>query len=530
MTANGIRLATQADVAQSPTAPAAARQRVPFVEVLERYQRTGTVPFSCAGHKLGSGADRELVAMLGAELFAADVWLDTTTYDRTLREAEALAAAAWGADRTFFLGNGSSSGNHAFLLATLSPGDEVLVARDLHKSMLAALILTGARPLYVAPRLHPELGIGVGVHPDDVAAALDAHPAAKLVALVSPSYFGVAADLAAITRVAHDRDVTVYVDEAWGPHFSFHPELPLAAMAAGADGAVTSTHKMLSSLSQSSILNVRGGRVAPDRVASAVKLTQTTSPLVPLLASIDACRRQMVLDGEALLDRTLELAAQARRRLGMLPGLEVLDAAALGLPPYQLDPTKLVVDVAGLGITGLEAERALRDRFALAPEGSDLSSVILFLTIGDTRFSVEQLVGAFAALCAERGGIHRGATASLHEPPGPPRPAVTVHAPPRSSGAAISPGVQAMTPRDAFFAPARTVPLAGAVGEVAAELVTPYPPGIPVLAPGEVITADKLAYLANGAAHGMYVCGPADPSLATIRVVAGDRSESTWTS
>jgi arginine/lysine/ornithine decarboxylase len=284
---------------------------------------------------------------------------------------------------------------------------------------------------------------------------------------------------------------------------------------------------MLSSLSQSSILNVRGGRVAPDRVASAVKLTQTTSPLVPLLASIDACRRQMVLDGEALLDRTLELAAQARRRLGMLPGLEVLDAAALGLPPYQLDPTKLVVDVAGLGITGLEAERALRDRFALAPEGSDLSSVILFLTIGDTRFSVEQLVGAFAALCAERGGIHRGPTASLHEPP---RPAVTVHALPRSSGAAISPGVQAMTPRDAFFAPARTVPLAGAVGEVAAELVTPYPPGIPVLAPGEVITADKLAYLANGAAHGMYVCGPADPSLATIRVVAGDRSESTWTS
>src|SRR6266498_4527937 len=143
MTANGIRLATQADVAQSPTAPAASSQRVPFVEVLERYQRTGTVPFACDGHKLGSGADRELVAMLGAELFAADVWLDTTTYDRTLREAEVLAAAAWGADRTFFLGNGSSSGNHAFLLATLSPGDEVLVARDLHKSMLAALILTG---------------------------------------------------------------------------------------------------------------------------------------------------------------------------------------------------------------------------------------------------------------------------------------------------------------------------------------------------------------------------------------------------
>jgi arginine/lysine/ornithine decarboxylase len=511
MTADGIRLASHPDVSGRSALAVPADHRVPFVEVLERYQSTGTLPFSCAGHKLGSGADREVVAMLGAELFAADVWLDTTTYDRTLREAEALAAATWGADRSFFLGNGSSSGNHAFLLATLAPGDEVIVARDLHKSMLAALILTGARPVYVAPRLHPELGIAVGVHPDDVASALDAHPAAKLVALVSPSYFGVAADLAEVTRTAHDRDVTVYVDEAWGPHFSFHPELPLSAMAAGADGAVTSTHKMLSSLSQSSILNVRGGRVAPERIASAVKLTQTTSPLVPLLASIDACRRQMALEGEALLSRTLTLAEHARRRLGMLPGLEVLDATALGLDPRQLDPTKLVIDVAGLGLSGLEAERALRDRFAIAPEGSDLSSVILFLTIGDTRFSVEQLVGAFAALCAGR------------------RP-VTTDIPPRSSGAAIAPGVQAMTPRDAFFAAARAVPLAAAVGEVAAELVTPYPPGIPVLAPGEVITADKLAYLANGSAQGMYVCGPADPSLTTIRVVAGDRSESTWTS
>jgi arginine/lysine/ornithine decarboxylase len=531
MTSNGIRLASQDDVSLTAASPSQARHRVPLVEVLERYQSLGTLPFSCAGHKLGSGADRELVAMLGAELFAADVWLDTATFDRTLREAEALAADAWGADRSFFLGNGSSSGNHAFLLATLAPGDVVIVARDLHKSMLAALILTGARPVYVAPRLHPELGIAVGVHPDDVAAALDAHPAAKLVALVSPSYFGVAADLAAITRAAHARDVAVYVDEAWGPHFAFHPELPTSAMAAGADGAVTSTHKMLSSLSQSSILNVRGGRVSPDRIASAVGLTQTTSPLVPLLASIDACRRQMVLEGEALLGRTLRLAAHARYRLGMLPGLEVLDAGRLGLGPRQLDPTKLVIDVAGLGLTGLEVERALREVFAIAPEGSDLSSVICFLTIGDSRFSVEQLVGAFAALCAEaRQPVQRGATPSRLEPPGPPGHRGAAGAPPRSSGAAIAPGPQAMTPRDAFFAPSRAVALAAAVGEVAAELVTPYPPGIPVLAPGEVITAYKLAYLADGSAHGMYVCGPADPSLATIRVVARDRSETTWTS
>jgi arginine/lysine/ornithine decarboxylase len=502
---------TTTAIRRTPQPPARRRpfkhHRAPLVEVLERYQAAGTVPFSCPGHKLGHGADPALVGLLGPELFAADVWLGTATHDRTLRDAEALAADAWGADRCLFLGNGSSSGNHAFLLATLEPGDEVVVARDLHKSLLAALILTGARPVYVAPRLHPELGVGVGVHPDDVAAALQAHPPARLVALTSPSYFGVATDLEAVTRVAHARRVAVYVDQAWGPHFGFHPQLPPSAMAAGADGATTSTHKMLSSLSQSSILNLRGGRVAADRVAAAVKLTQTTSPLLPLLASIDACRRQLVLDGEALLGRAVELAAGARSRLGMLPGLQVLDAGRLGLGPRQLDPTKLVVDVAGLGLTGLAAERVLRQRLAVAPEGSDLSSVILAVTIGDTVASVEQLVGGFTALCAQR------------VPAAAPRPL------PRSWGAVLAPGGQAMTPREAYFAPARAVPLAEAAGQVAAELVTPYPPGMPVLAPGEVIASDKLAYLAEGRAHGMYVRGPADPSLATLRVVAGDRSE-----
>lgn len=495
----------------SPGVPFAASGRAPLVEALERYQAAGTVPFSGPGHKLGAGVAPELLALLGQGVFAADVWLDTGTYDQTLRAAEELAADAWRADRSFFLGNGSSSGNHALLLGTVAPGDEVVVGRDLHKSLLAALILTGARPVYVSPRLHPSLGVGVGVDPGDVAAALAAHPAAKLVAVTSPTYFGVAADLPGIVEAAHARDVPVYVDEAWGAHLGFHPALPPAAMAAGADAAVTSTHKLLGSLSQSSILNLRGGRVDPARVASAVRMTQTTSPLLPLLASVDACRRRMVTEGEALLDRTIELAGLVRRRLGQLPGIEVLDAARLGLGPDRFDPTKLVIDVAGLGLTGLEAERALRERFALAPEGADLSSVVCMVTIGDTSDRVEQLVGAMAALCAERVPV-----------PAAPRP--------RASGSVVAPGAQAMTPREAFFAERRAVPLVQAAGEVAAELVTPYPPGVPVLAPGEVIGQDKLAYLHHGRGRGMYVCGPADPSLATIRVVARARSEPPWTS
>jgi arginine/lysine/ornithine decarboxylase len=495
----------------SAPVPFAASDRAPLVELLERYRAAGTVPFSGPGHKLGAGAAPELVELVGPEVFASDVWLDTTSFDRALRAAEELAAAAWGADDCFFLGNGSSSGNHAFLLGTLGPDDEVVVARDLHKSLLAALILTGAHPVWVAPRLHPGLGVSLGVHPDDVAAALDAHPDARLVAVTSPNYFGVATDLPAVVAAAHTRAVPVYVDEAWGPHLGFHPGLPVSAMAAGADAAVTSTHKLLGSLSQSSILNVRWGRLAAGRVGAAVKLTQTTSPLLPLLASIDACRRQMAGGGRVLLDRALELAEVARARLARLPGLEVLDADRLGLPPDRFDPTKLVVDVTGVGRTGLAAERVLRERLGLAPEGSDLASVICMVTLGDSERSVDQLVGAFTALCADPAPGGRSA-------------------PPRSCGSVVAPGLQAMTPRDAFFATTLAVPLADAAGRVAAELVTPYPPGIPVLAPGEVVTADKLLYLDECRRKGVHLRGPADPALATIRVVAApERSELPWT-
>ena len=480
-------------------------QRAPFVEALERYRAAETVPFTTPGHKLGLAADPQLLVLLGADVFAADVWLNTVVYEDTLRAAEALAADAWAADRSFYLVNGSSSGNQAFLLATLQPGDEVVVARDIHKSLLVALIQTGARPIYVTPRLHPSLGCGLGIAAADVQAALDAHPATKLVALVSPSYCGVASDLTTIVDVAHARGVPVYVDEAWGPHFAFHPALPRSAMESGADGAVTSAHKLLAGLSQGSVLHVRGMRIDVGRIAATVRMTQTTSPLLPILAALDACRRQMALTGKALLERTIELAEEARRRLRDLPGLAVVGPDCLGDAAYDYDPTKLVVDVHGLGMTGYEVEQALRERFVIAPEMSDLVGVMCLVTIGDTRKSIDRLVGAFSHLSRERRPTAGFAVGSVL----------------RSSGAIIAATEQALSPREAFFARARAIPLVEAVGEVAGELVVPYPPGIPVLVPGELITAAKVEYLRDGMKHGMYVCGPADPQLATIRVVAG---------
>lgn len=478
------------------------QRRAPILEALTRGREADLTSFHCPGHKHGAGADRELVDLLGAELFACDVWLPPACYAAALREAEALAAEAWGAERACFLVNGSSSGNHAFLLATLAPGDEVIVARDIHVSLLTALILTGARPIYVTPRFHPVAGVSLGVAPEDVAGALDANPGARLVVLASPSYYGIAADLPGIVTAAHACGVPIYVDEAWGPHLGFHPALPPSAMRCGADAAVTSTHKLLGSLSQSSLLLFGGARLDRDRIAAVVGMTQSTSPFLPFLASIDAARRQMALDGEALLERVLSLARDIRARLARLPGIEILDGQRLGLDCY--DSTRLVIDVQGLGLTGYAAEAQLRARFGIAPEMSDRVSVVCLLTIGDSRDSVARLVDAFRALSTLHGS-GRSAPAERFT---------------RALGGIVAAGPQVLAPREAFFAPARPVPLGASVGEVAAELIVPYPPGVPVIAPGELITADKVAYLGAELARGMSVRGASDRSLATVRVIA----------
>lgn len=492
----------------SPCTGASARldhTQAPLLNGLRAYRAHDMAPFSTPGHKLGVGADAELVEMLGAEVFRCDIPLgggvsDTHFHGAPLRLAEELAADAWGAERTFFLLNGSSAGNHASLLASVRPGDKVIVARDLHKSLLVALILTGADPVYVSPALHPTLNVGLGITPGQVAAALDAHPDAKLVALVSPSYCGVASDLAGIAAVAHARGVPVHVDEAWGPEFHFHPQLPPSAMSSGIDTAVLSTHKVLGSLTQAAILNVQGALVDAHRLSTTVDMVNTTSPSVLILASIDTTRRQMALQGKGLLDRTITLADNARRRLQAIPGVGVLDANELGVRDF--DVTKLVVDVDGLHMTGYEAEDILRNRFGVGPEMSDQIGLVFLVTIADTHRSIDRLVDAFTELSQER---YSSATrrSSL-----------------RSSGSVVTPGALVMTPRDAFFASSREIPLTAAEGEISTELVIPYPPGIPVLAPGEVITADKIAYLQEGASHGQYISGPADPTLSTIRVVA----------
>lgn len=501
MRTSSRRLAPQHGVIGGPI----DHTRMPLLEAMRWYRDAGFASFATPGHRMGAGAHpllRELYGEAGLAYdmpvsggatdvhFQEDVWL----------EAERLGANAWGADRSFYLVNGSSAGNIAFFLSHLGPGDTVVIARDIHKSLLAALIQTGARPIYVAPRLHPTLNFGLGIHPDDIARALANHPEAKLVALVSPSYSGVSSDLATIAWLCHLHGIPCYVDEAWGPHFHFHPDLPPSAMASGVDGAVTSTHKVLGAITQSAVLNVQGERVNLPRLTTAVGMAQTTSPAAYILGSIDACRSQMAIDGRRLLDDVLELAADARRRLREIPGVTLVDGESLGVED-RYDPTKLVIDVLGLGLTGFQVEHELRYRHAINPEASDLVSIVCFLTVGDTRAGVDRLVAALRDLSEED------------------RPAIEVDAELRSSGRAIEPGFQSITPREAYFAPSRAVPLAESAGQIAADLVIPYPPGIPVIAPGDIIAPSKIEYLRVAVASGVYISGSADPTLATIRIV-----------
>ncbi len=490
------------------TEPAITRpdhSRMPIVEGMRWYGERNFASFATPGHRLGGGTHPALIDLFGERAWSMDIPVsggatDVHFIEDVVQQAELLGADAWGSDYCHYLVNGSSAGNLALFLAQLSPGDRVIISRDIHKSLMTALIHTGVQPIYVAPQLHAELDFGIGVDPAQIQRALEANPDARLVALVSPSYSGVSSDLAGIAEVAHRYGVPVYVDEAWGPHFHFHPGFPASAMASGIDGAVASTHKALAAFTQSAVLNVQGDLLNKPRLHTTVGMSQTTSPAAYILASIDAARSQMVLQGREMLERTLEMAHGARERLRKIPGVRIVDGETLGVTRY--DPTKFIIDVAGMGITGFEAEHALRHRFHINPEASDLVSIVCFFTVGDSQETIDRLICAMETLGAENRG----------------KPPIETNL--RSSGSIIRPGIQVMTPRDAFFAKRAAVPLAEATGKVSADLVIPYPPGIPVIAPGDVIEQHKLEYLAGGVAHGFYISGAADPDLKTIQVVA----------
>jgi lysine decarboxylase len=478
----------------------------PYVDALLAYAELDPGRFQVPGHKGGTGADpslRELVGEIGLrnDIPSVTEGVDIGPEPTPFQQAQLLAAEAWGAARTWFLVNGASQGNHATCMALAHGGNRVVVQRNVHSSVIDGLVLSGMRPTFVAPELDPELGIAHGLTPESLAAALDATPAAVAALVVSPTYFGACADVAALAAVAHERDVPLVVDEAWGAHLHFHPELPADALAGGADLVTSSTHKIVGSLTQAAMLHLgAGGRIDAAVVDRCVSLVETTSPSGLLSGSLDAARRQAQVHGAELLGETLAAVAATRAEIERIPGLAVLDESMVGRPGIAgWDPLRLSIDVRETGSTGYRLAKAAFYTSGLDLELYSENVVVAIFGLGEPAAPAgERLVAglrhALAELEAESG--------EPDEKLAPPPPW----------------GELAMTPREAFLGPQEVIPFDAAAGRVAAEGLAAYPPGIPNVLPGERLTTETLDYIRESVAHGGYVRGGSDRELKTLRV------------
>ena len=497
-----------------PAGPALDQSRAPYFQVLLEYVDAGVIPFHTPGHKQGIGMDRAFRDFVGDNVLAIDLTQirgldDLLQPEEALVEAQELAAACFGAEQSFFLINGSTSGNQCMMMAALNPGDKLALPRNSHKSAMGGLIMSGATPVWMQPEVDEALHMDHTVTPETVRATIAREPDVKAVYIVSPTYYGVAADLEAIAAVCHEHNLPLLVDEAWGPHFHFHPALPLSAMQAGADIAINSTHKMLGSLSQTAMLHVQGNRIRLDRLKAVYKLFLSTSPNLVLVASLDVARRQMAMEGPALLSRTIEIANEARRRLNEIPRVYCFGEELEGKPGvFDLDPTKITVTVKDLGYTGYEAEEILRRRYNVQVELADLFNVVALFTIGTSVEAADAFVHGVQELAREdrpldifspSGVLDRRLKTGTYQLPKIP--------PIR------------LVPRDAFLAETEFVPFKTSSGRICAEVITPYPPGIPVISPGEEITPEIIDYLALEKRAGVKMQGPYDDDLKFIRVV-----------
>ncbi|NMG21597.1 aminotransferase class I/II-fold pyridoxal phosphate-dependent enzyme [Brasilonema bromeliae] len=498
------------------------QNQIPLLDSLKACAERPHAPFYTPGHKRGQGISKSLTDVFGKAVFRADLpelaELDNLfAPSGVIQQAQQLAAEAFGASQTWFLVNGSTCGIEAAILATCGTGDKIILPRNVHSSAIASLILSGAIPIFIHPEYDSVLDIAHSITPTAVQAALEQHLDAKAVLMVYPTYYGVCGDVRAIASLAHQHNIPLIVDEAHGAHFAFHPQLPTPALAAGADITVQSIHKVLGALTQASMLHVQGNRIDIDRVSKALQLVQSTSPSYLLLASLDAARQQMALYGQELMSRTLELAQEARTRISQIPGLSVLENPPTSLikggkggngesPGFvALDKTRLTVTVSRLGLTGFEAEEILNDKLGVTAEFSSLLHLTFIISFGNTQKDIEQLVQAFSTLSKEYRKT--------------PSPAYSLLMSEGKDLFSITRNSIHLSPREAFFAPTETSPFKETSKRICAEIICPYPPGIPILMPGEIISPCALEYLQHIQELGGFISGCADTSLRTLKVV-----------
>lgn len=482
------------------------QENAPIYEAMQRFRRARIVPFDVPGHKRGRG-NRELTEFLGESCMSVDVNsmkpLDNLCHPvSVIRDAEALAAEAFGAAHTFFMVGGTTSAVQAMILYACKNGDKIILPRNVHRSAINSLILSGAVPVYVDPDVNQKLGIALGMSAEQVEKAILDNPDAKAVLVNNPTYYGVCSDLRRITETAHRHGMLVLADEAHGTHFYFGDGFPASAMSCGADLASVSMHKSGGSLTQSSFL-LMGESVNADYMRQIINLTQTTSASYLLLTSLDLSRKRLALHGREIFDETVKMAKYARYEINEIGGYYAFSRELInGGSVYDFDVSKLSVHTLSVGLAGIEVYDLLRDEYDIQIEFGDLGNILAYLSVGDRKQDIERLISALAEIRRRYGKEQTGMLTQEYLNP-----------------------IVAETPRTAFYSPKKSLPLEEAAGHVCTEFVMCYPPGIPILAPGELITRDIIEYIRYAKEKGCSMTGTEDLELNRLNVIAAGENK-----
>ena len=479
------------------------QERAPIYEALERFRQMRVVPFDVPGHKRGRG-NPELTQLLGEQCVSMDVNsmkpLDNLCHPvSVIREAEQLAAEAFGAANAFLMVGGTTSAVQSMVLSVAKRGEKIILPRNVHRSVMGAMVLCGAIPVYVNPECDNRLGIPLGMSVSAVEKAIRENPDAKAVLVNNPTYYGICSDLRTIVRLAHEHGMLCLADEAHGTHFYFGEGLPVSAMAAGADMAAVSMHKSGGSLTQSSLL-LTGPAMQEGHVRQIINLTQTTSGSYLLLSSLDISRRNLALRGKTDFDRVLRLAEYAREEINAIGGYYAFSRELInGDSVYDFDVTKLSVNTLDVGLAGIEVYDLLRDEYEIQIEFGDLGNILAYVSVGDRPREIERLVSALSEVRRRFGRSKADLMTQEY----------------------IDPQVD-VSPQDAFYAPKESLPLRETAGRVCSEFVMCYPPGIPILAPGERITDPILDYIEYAKEKGCSMTGPENPEIERLNVLKED--------
>lgn len=481
-----------------------SQQQAPIYEALEELRKMRVVPFDVPGHKRGRG-NPELTRLLGERCMNMDVNsmkpLDNLCHPvSVIAQAEQLAAEAFHAAHAFLMVGSTTSSVQSMILSVAKRGEKIILPRNVHRSVIGAMVLCGAVPVYVNPQCNERLGIPLGMRVEDVKKAMEEHPDAKAVLVNNPTYYGICSDLKAIVKLAHDHGMYCLADEAHGTHFYFSDKLPVSAMEAGADMAAVSMHKSGGSLTQSSLLLIGPG-MSQGHVRQIINLTQTTSGSYLLMSSLDISRRNLALRGRETFEKVMEMAEYARNEINEIPGFYAFSREMInGDSVYDFDVTKLSVHTLDVGLAGIEVYDLLRDEYDIQIEFGDFGNILAYLSIGDRIRDIERLVSSLSEISRRFGREKVDLMTQEY----------------------VTPQV-AVSPQDAFYAQKESLPLKETAGRICSEFVMCYPPGIPILAPGERITKEIVEHIQYALEKGCTITGPEDSEITRLNVLKGEK-------